>query len=120
MYLHYFEKLEVWQKSVYLSVNVYKLTASFPSEEKFGIVNQLRRAATGISANISEGVSRKTKDDEAHFVNLAYSSCMEVLNFLIISFRLQYITKSEYEETRERLEHLGNMLNSFYKVVKNR
>lgn len=119
MYLFYFEKLEVWQKSVDLSTDIYSLSSTFPQEEKFGITNQIRRASTSISANLAEGASRIKKEDKARFINQAYSSCMEVLNFIIIARKLSYIDEITYLEVREKIEYVSNQLNSFYKVVKN-
>jgi four helix bundle protein len=58
MYTYNFEKLDIWKISMELAVRVYKITEEFPSSEKYGIINQLRRASSSISANIAEGMSR--------------------------------------------------------------
>ncbi|WP_196939953.1 four helix bundle protein [Sphingobacterium pedocola] len=67
MRIFYFEKLEVWQESRALVKELYLETKSFPVEEKFGLISQIRRAALSISANIAEGMSRGTEKDKARY-----------------------------------------------------
>ena len=110
-----FEKLNVWQDSRTLTKNIYLLTKKFPQEEKFGLTNQLRRAAVSVSSNIAEGSSRTSIKDQAYFYQLAYSSLMEVLNQLIISVDLEYLDKKYYTEIREKVEKIANMLNALRK-----
>jgi hypothetical protein len=73
MYTFSFERLEVWNKSRLLTKRTYKVTQNFPDSEKFGIVSQLRRSVISICSNIAEGSSRRSKKDQAHFYNIAYS-----------------------------------------------
>jgi len=72
-----FEKLEIWVLAIDLSVQIYKLTKDFPQSEKFGITNQLRRAANSVSANLAEGSGRLSIKDKAHFFQVSYSSLLE-------------------------------------------
>ena len=65
MKIYSFEKLLVWQESVQLVKDIYRITNNFPSEEKFGLISQLRRASVSISSNLAEGTSRKTNKDKA-------------------------------------------------------
>lgn len=117
MYTFYFEKLEVWQNARKLVKEIYIISRSFPEEEKFGITNQIRRATAGISANIAEGISRNSNKDKAKFINIAYSTSIEVINFLILSWDLGFIDQEKYLELREKTELITNQLNSFYKKV---
>lgn len=94
------------------------MTKSFPTEEKFGLISQLRRASTSISANIAEGMSRDAKE-KLRFLQIAYGSLMEVLNFLIISYNLQFITEDKYLQIRMQIQELTNKINAFYKNLKN-
>ena len=70
MYIFSFEKLKVWQDAIQLSKEVYKITSTFPNDEKFGLVSQMRRATNSIAANLAEGTSRNTNKDKAHFTTL--------------------------------------------------
>ena len=92
MKIYSFEKLLVWQESISLVKYIYRITNDFPSEEKFGLISQLRRATVSISSNLAEGTSRKTNKDKAHFTTISFSSAMEVLNQLIISKELDFIS----------------------------
>jgi four helix bundle protein len=104
MKVYSFEKLDCWQQARQLAVWTYKATKEFPSEEKFGIISQMRRAAISIASNIAEGTSRKTAKDQSHFSTIAYSSTIELLNDFIISNDLGYLSNENYTEGRERIE----------------
>jgi four helix bundle protein len=112
MYLFSFEKLEVWIESKDFSKDIYNVTLKFPETEKFGLISQLRRASISIASNIAEGSARKSFKDKAHFTTMAFSSAVEVLNQLIISFELNFISEIEYHNLREKLESITNKLNS--------
>ena len=75
-----FEKLEVWQKAIDFGDLVYLETRRFPSDEQFGLTNQLRRAATSVSSNIAEGSSRSSKNEFARFTEIAAGSLFEVVS----------------------------------------
>lgn len=110
----YFEKLDVWQKARVFVKNIYELTAEFPTEEKYGVISLLRRASLSITANIAEGMSRNTEKDKARFINLAFSSAIEVINFLILTKDLGFLTEEKYFKLREQIEEITNKLNSLY------
>ncbi len=116
MYLFSFEKLVVWKEAVNLAKSVYIITKKFPDEEKFGLVSQLRRASVSISSNLAEGTSRMTAKDKAHFTTIAYTSTMEVLNQIILSMELNYISNNEYLDLRKDIYKITNMLNALRKV----
>lgn len=120
MYTYSFEKLEVWQLARQLVKSIYILTKDFPSEEKFSLTSQIRRSALSIGANIAEGTSRGTSKDQAHFTQMAYSSLMELLNHLIISVDLGYLSENTLDGIRPQIELLSNKLNAFHKFQKNR
>lgn len=112
MHIYSFEKLQVWQDARQFTVFIYKLTSSFPGEEKFGLVSQIRRACISIASNIAEGSARKSAKDQANFYQIAYSSALEVLNQLIISTDLQLISNEHLIICREKIESLSNKLNA--------
>ena len=116
MYVFSFEKLKVWQEAIDFSIKVYGITKNFPSDEKFGITSQLKRASNSISANIAEGTSRITNKDKAHFSTIAFSSTMEVLNHIILCNKLDFITDEIYNDLRNRVYKISNMLNALRKA----
>ncbi len=117
MYLFSFEKLEVWQLSRKLNVKIYKTTFLFPKEEIYGLSSQLRRASVSVSSNIAEGNSRLSQKDKAHFFQIAFSSLMEVMNQLIISFDLEFISEKDLNSYRLEISELSNKLNSLHKSI---
>ena len=98
-----FEKLQVWQKSRELSVYVYKATKKFPSEEKFGLISQMRRAVISISSNVAEGTGRHSFKDKARFTEIAYGSALELLNQVILSNDLEFLSEENYLNIRESI-----------------
>lgn len=117
MYTYPFEKLDVWQLAKQLVVKIYSLTKAFPSDEKFGIVNQMRRAAVSVSSNIAEGSSRNSQKDQANFYGMAYSSLMELLNQLIISNELSWISSEELAIIRNDIEVVSFKINALRKSI---
>lgn len=111
MYTFSFERLEVWNKSRLLTKRIYNETKNFPDSERFGIVSQLRRAVISVCSNIAEGTSRKSKKDQLHFYNMAFSSLMETLNQLIISNDLDYLDSKSLEELRDEIHSVSRLLN---------
>ena len=85
-----FEDLAVWQKAHQFVLSVYAITRTFPDEEKFGLVSQVRRAAVSIPANIAEGFRKQGKDDKARFLNMAEGSLDECRYYLILCRDLSY------------------------------
>lgn len=114
----YFERLGVWQDSRNLVTAIYKVTNEFPTEEKYGMISQLKRASTSISANIAEGMSRSTDKEKAHFINIAFGSAIEVISFLVLACDLKYIDDKAYTMLREEAEKVTNKLNGLHKTLK--
>lgn len=86
-----FTDLDVWQRADKLSVEIYNLTEGYPPHERFGLVSQMRRAVTSISANIVEGFTRYSPGDHARFYEIAKSSAEELRQFVMLSVRLHYL-----------------------------
>ena len=118
-YTFSFEKLNVWIDSKELIKQIYFVTKEFPSDEKFGLTSQLRRASVSVASNLAEGTSRNTNKDKAHFSTLAFSSLMEVLNQIIIAKELNFIEESKYSEIRLDIEKIANKLNALRKAQLN-
>jgi four helix bundle protein len=90
-----YKELEVWQRAIALVADIYRLTASFPESEKFGITNQMRRASVSIPSNIAEGSARHHANDFIHFLRIADGSAAELETQLIISEKLGFSTDTE-------------------------
>lgn len=110
-----FEKLNVWQKSRILAVDVYRTTKIFPADERFGITSQMRRCAISISSNIAEGSGRHSSKDKARFTTIAYGSSLELLNQMILSHDLEFLPDENYTTLREKLTEITAMLNALHK-----
>lgn len=108
-----FEKLDVWNSSIELSKLVYDVTNSFPTDEKYGLVSQIRRAVVSISSNIAEGSSKVSLKDQARFSEIAYGSLMEVLNQIIIAKNFGYISQESYLTVRNEIEKVSRQLNAY-------
>lgn len=104
--MHQFKELQIWKKSRLFCSKIYNVTATFPSEEKFGIINQLRRASVSIPSNIAEGSSRNSNKDFARFLEIAIGSAYEVETQLLISSDLGFINE---ENTTELISLLGEI-----------
>jgi four helix bundle protein len=115
MYTYPFEKLEVWELSKKLVVKIYKLSKDFPLEEKFGLINQMRRAAVSICSNLAEGSGRNTPKDQANFYGMAYSSLLEVLNQLLIPRELGWLEEAIYLDIRKDIENISIRINGLRK-----
>jgi len=113
-----FERYEIWSLSVDFSVNMYKLTAEFPKEEKFGMISQIRRASNSVGANIAEGVSRFSEKEKARFIEISFGSLMEVAHFLFLAKRLEFIDQNTFDKLKPEIFKLSNKINSFHKVLK--
>ena len=110
-----FEKLEVWQDARILTIAYYKLTETFPVEEKFGLSQQIRRAAISICSNIAEGSSRTSAKDKAHFTTLAFGSLMELLNQSIIACDLKLISENQLSDCRIIISKISIKLSNLKK-----
>jgi four helix bundle protein len=104
LHTYSFEKLQAWQECRKLVKVVYQLTKAFPDSERFGLINQMRRAAISGSSNLAEGSGRATLKDQNHFYRMAYSSLLELLNQIILAFDLGFISEDKYKELRKQVE----------------
>lgn len=87
----------------------------FPDSEKYGLSSQIKRAAISVASNIAEGSSRRSRKDQAHYTQIAYSSMMEVACQLIISKDMKLISDEKYAELRMKMEEIANKLNALHK-----
>lgn len=110
-----FEDLTVWKKSHELVLEIYNLTKDFPSEEKFGLVSQMRRAAVSVAANIAEGFKRKGTKDKINFYNISQGSLSELQYYIILVKDLGY--KIKIDKLENLITDIGKMLNGLITVI---
>src|SRR5689334_16692546 len=105
-----FQDLTVWRKSVELAVELYRLTQRFPSDERFGLTSQIRRAGVSVSSNIAEGSGRGTTRDLVSFLTNARGLLYESRSLLIISQRVDIVTPAQCVTAMGMMDEVGKML----------
>jgi four helix bundle protein len=105
-----FKDLIVWQRAIQLSTEIYRLTASFPSSERFGLVNQMRRASVSIASNIAEGYGRSTRGEYLQFLGHARGSNCELQTQLIIAEAVGFAAKKACEQAERFSADVSRML----------
>src|SRR4051794_31863692 len=106
-----YKDLVVWQKGIALAKVVYKVTRTFPAEEKFGLIAQMRRAAVSVPSNIAEGQARHTTGEFIQFISHAEGSLAELDTQLILSIELQFCRGGVADPAFELINELRRMLN---------
>ncbi len=112
-----FRDLKTWQEAQDLAVQIYKLSATFPDSEKFGLTNQLRRAVVSVGSNIAEGFSRQTAREKAQFYHIAKGSLTEVESQIDLAMRVGYVDAIALEEAIRRIGHVGRLLTALIKNI---
>ena len=112
-----FEKLDVWQKAIDFADLIYNETRAFPREERFGLTNQLRRAAVSISSNIAVGSSRSSKNDFARFTEIAAGSVFEAVSQAFIARRQDFLSEDQFRKIYADAEELSRMLSGLRKSL---
>jgi four helix bundle protein len=115
--MNQFKELKIWQESIDLAVEVYKLTKAFPPDERFGLVSQLNRCVVSVSSNIAEGAGRNNPKEFRQFLGIAQGSACELESQLIISQKLDFISQEELRKQTEKIVHLQNMINKLIKTL---
>ena len=110
-----FEKLNTYQQARILVKKVYELVENFPQKEEFALKSQLRRAVVSIPSNIAEGMGRISDKEKVHFIEIAYSSLMEVYCQLQLANDLNYITSSDFDQIKPLIEDNAKLLSGLRK-----
>ncbi|MCC8176446.1 MAG: four helix bundle protein [Bacteroidales bacterium] len=108
-----FKQLDIWKRGMDISIDIYRITKSFPKEETFALSSQMQRTSTSIPSNIAEGHGRFSPKDFLRFIRMAQGSANELETQLEIALRLKYIDESVKNDISFRLLHLRNMMGSF-------
>ena len=106
------KNLEVWRKSMLLTEEIYRITKSFPREELFGLVSQMRRAAVSVPSNIAEGYGRSSNAEVLHFLYIALGSSNELDTQMLISRQQSFFCEDEYAKVDGRNEEVNKVLSS--------
>jgi len=112
-----FEKLEVWHRALDFADLVYSNTRSFPSDERLGLTNQMRRAAVSVSSNIAEGSSRSSKTDFARFIEISSGSLFEVVSQAFIAKRQGFLNDDQFEKLYQAAEEQSRMQSGLRKSL---
>lgn len=112
-----YKDLTVYQKSIELSVMVYKVTEKFPKSELYSLVSQIRRCVVSIPSNIAEGQRRGSKNEYIQFLRISFGSGAELETQLLIAFKVGYLQKDEFEDLINRLDEIMRMLNKLISVL---
>ena len=113
-----YQDLLVWQKGIDLVVIAYKATTGFPNSETYGLISQIRRAATSIPANIAEGYGPGGRKEYLQFLMVAQGSLKELETHFIVSERLSYLTSARKDRLLFQTDELGRMLGSLIRQLK--
>ncbi len=116
--LYSYKGLIVWQKSMDLVTEIYKITDNFPKSEIYSLTSQIRRCAVSIPSNIAEGRYRGSKKEFTHFVKIAYGSGAELETQIEIAKRLKFVENKDYKKADKLLLEVMKMLNIFSKKLK--
>lgn len=112
-----YRDLIVWQKSMNLITEVYKISANFPLNEVYGLCSQIRRSAISIPSNIAEGYGRKSTGDYKRFLQIALGSLFELETQIEIAFNLSFLSKNSFEEVYDKTRELDRMLSSLINKI---
>lgn len=115
-----FEKLDVWHDARLFVKEIYQLTSKFPKEERYGLSSQLQRAAVSVISNITEGTSRFSDKEKLRFIEISYTSLMEVYCQLIVTLDLEYITVNQLENQKMTVFKISNKLTALYRSIQKR
>ncbi len=113
----YYKDMEVWKESIKLVTDIYKITETYPKNEIFGIVSQIRRAATSVPSNIAEGVVKHSDKETLRFLDIALGSLAELDTQLLISKNLGFI--SDYNELEQKISKVRALLTGLMKYFNN-
>ena len=112
-----FHELKVWGKAHRLVVSIYEVTQHFPSEERFGLTRQIRRAAVSIPSNIAEGCGRNTEPEMARFLDIAIGSASELDYQMLLARDLRYLDEDNYKKLVYQIQEVRRMLYAFMKKM---
>ena len=115
-----YRDLEVWQLAMALAKQVYEVTGTFPSDERFGLINQMRRAAVSIPSNVAEGHARSSTAEFQRFITIAMGSVAELEAQILLSQDLGFLDSAQQQQLMRQLDQIGKMLRGLYRSLERR
>jgi len=113
-----FTDLQVWREAHSLVLLIYKATKSFPKEETFGLISQMKRASVSVTSNIAEGFSRYSYKEKGQFYSMAHGSLTELQNQILIAKDVGYLDKEVFNQLSGQSITVHKLLNAFIKSTK--
>ena len=112
------KRLDAWKLGVELTIDIYKITKTFPDDERYGITSQMRRAAASIPSNIAEGAARNTQKEFSNFLHIAQGSLSQLGTLVEIAFRLGYLSASARGEVDAKMVRIDKLVSGLIRSVK--
>jgi four helix bundle protein len=112
------KRLDVWNRAIDMTVDIYRLSDRFPKAEIYGLTSQTRRAAVSVPSNIAEGAARQTKKEFINYLHMAQGSLSELDTQLVIASRLKYLSVKTFEEIENAIETISKMITGLIKSLK--
>jgi len=118
--MHNLKELKIWNKAIDLTVDVYKATANFPADERFGLTSQSRRSAVSIPSNIAEGAGRNSNKEFNNFLGIANGSSYELQTQLVISNKLNLLSNDLLDDLLKQIDEVQKMTFAFQRTLANK
>ena len=118
MGMHNYRELKIWQRSMDFVVKIYEVSLSFPKEEKYGLISQIRRCVVSVPSNISEGAGRGTNRQFRQFLEVSMGSINEAQTQIELAHRVKYLSKEVYESLIDEALQIYKMILGFYNSLK--
>ncbi len=113
-----YKDLKVWKRAIFLAKDIYVMTATFPNEEKYGLVSQMRRSSVSIASNIAEGAGRGSNKDFKRFLDIAYGSLCELDTQLCIAHLMEFVLDKDFERLENEIQEIQKMTYALIKSLK--
>ncbi len=118
--MHKVNELKIWKKSILLAKSIYILVEELPSDEKYGLISQIKRSAISISSNIAEGAGRNSNKEFKHFLSIANGSAYELQTQLILTIELELLSKEKAQPTIDLITEVQKMNYSLQKSIEDK
>ncbi|MBW4888619.1 four helix bundle protein [Mucilaginibacter sp. HMF5004] len=115
--MHNFRQLNIWKDAMKLAKSVYRLTATFPANERYGLTSQINRSVVSVASNIAEGSSRSSDKEFMHFLSISIGSLFELETQIILANDFEFIVKEDTEVLIAEIIILQKMITNFRKTL---